>query len=55
MGKGIDESILRQLSFWDGLIVAAAQGARCDRLYSEDMNNGQRMGRMTLVNPFRLG
>lgn len=51
--KGIDQSILTQLSFWDGLILAAAQTARCAVLYSEDMNDGQSMGGVTVLNPFK--
>jgi predicted nucleic acid-binding protein len=42
-----------QLSFWDALIVQAAIHAGCDKLYSEDMNAGQRFGPVLLVNPFR--
>lgn len=42
-----------QQSFWDALIVQAAIHAGCDKLYSEDMNAGQRFGPVVLVNPFR--
>lgn len=41
-----------QLSFWDALIVQAALEADCDRLYSEDLNHGQRFGSLQVVNPF---
>lgn len=41
-----------QLSFWDAMIVQAAIDAGCDRLYSEDMNAGQRFGSVVIVNPF---
>jgi predicted nucleic acid-binding protein len=41
-----------QLSFWDALIVQAAIEAGCDRLYSEDLNAGQRFGSVVVVNPF---
>lgn len=37
---------------YDGLIVAAALGAGCTTLYSEDMHDGQRIGRLTIRNPF---
>ena len=50
--EGIDQSILAQLSLWDGLIVVAARTARCETLYSEDLNDGQSMGGVTVVNPF---
>lgn len=41
-------------SFYDALIVAAAQGAGCARLLTEDLQHGQRLGDLTVVDPFRL-
>jgi predicted nucleic acid-binding protein len=41
-----------QLSFYDGLIVAAAALASCRILYSEDMQHGQRIESVTIRNPF---
>ena len=43
------------LSFYDSLIVAAAQEANCKRLYSEDMQHGQTIGKLRIVNPFVVG
>jgi predicted nucleic acid-binding protein len=37
---------------YDALILAAALGEGCDLLYSEDMQNGQRVGALTIRNPF---
>ena len=42
-----------QLSFWDGLIVAAAQAAGSRILWSEDLQDGQRFGGVTVKNPLR--
>jgi predicted nucleic acid-binding protein len=42
-----------QLSFWDALVVQAAIDSGCDRLYSEDLNAGQKYGTVTVVNPFK--
>ncbi len=42
-----------QLSFWDAMVVQAALDAGCDRLYSEDLNAGQRFGSLIIVNPFK--
>jgi predicted nucleic acid-binding protein len=42
-----------QLSFWDAMVVQAALEAGCERLYSEDMSNGQRFGSLVIVNPFK--
>ena len=36
----------------DALILAAALAADCDVLYSEDMQNGQKIGPLTTRNPF---
>jgi predicted nucleic acid-binding protein len=40
------------LSIWDGVIVAAAAAARCDRIISEGFDVERRYGGMTVVNPF---
>jgi predicted nucleic acid-binding protein len=41
------------LSWYDSLIVAAAQEAGCSILYSEDMQHGQRVDDLRIENPFR--
>jgi predicted nucleic acid-binding protein len=41
-----------QVTFWDGLIVAAAERTRCKYLLSEDFQTGRRFGSITVVNPF---
>ena len=40
------------ISFWDAVIVAAAEAARCDELFTEDLSDGQRYGLVRAVNPF---
>lgn len=42
-----------RLSFYDSLIVAAALGAGCTRLLTEDLQDGQVIEGMTIKNPFR--
>ena len=44
-----------RFSFYDSLIVAAALEAGCTRLYTEDLQHGQRIGQLTVVDPFRVG
>jgi len=40
-------------SYYDSLIVAAAQEAGCDTVYSEDLQHGQVVGPgLTVINPF---
>ena len=51
--SGIDCSILAQVSFWDGLVVAAADAANCDVILTEDMNHGQVIRGVTIKNPFK--
>jgi len=57
----VDESMVRaawrlqdvhSLSWWDALIVAAAQVAGCPFLLSEDLAAGQDYGGVEVVNPF---
>ena len=43
-----------KLSFWDALIVAGATAASCKYLLTEDLQNGQRIEGVTVVNPFSL-
>lgn len=40
------------LSFWDAMIVQAAQSAGCEILYSEDLSHGQEYDGVLVVNPF---
>ncbi|MEN8816740.1 MAG: PIN domain-containing protein [Nonlabens sp.] len=42
-----------QLSFYDSLIVATAIENNCSRLYSEDLNNGQSIEGLQIINPFQ--
>ncbi|SRR6266702_2288951 len=41
-----------RLSWYDSLIVSAAQQAGCSVLYSEDLQHGQQFGSVTVRNPF---
>lgn len=39
-------------SFYDALILASALRGGCDILYSEDLQAGQKLGNLTILNPF---
>jgi predicted nucleic acid-binding protein len=41
------------LNYWDALIVASASHAGCTHLLSEDMQHGQQLGAVTLIDPFQ--
>ena len=40
------------ISYWDSLIISAAERAGCKRLLSEDLNNGQKYNTVVVHNPF---
>jgi predicted nucleic acid-binding protein len=41
------------LHFYDGMIVAAAERAGCERIWSEDFNPGQKYFGIAVANPFQ--
>jgi predicted nucleic acid-binding protein len=41
-----------RVSFYDSLILAAAELAQCRTVYSEDMQHGQKIAGVTIRNPF---
>ena len=47
----IDLHRLHSISFWDALVVRSASAAGCGRLLSEDLNAGQVMDGVVIVNP----
>jgi predicted nucleic acid-binding protein len=42
---------ISQISFWDALIVASAEQSGAAQLYTEDMNAGQMIAGILIVNP----
>jgi predicted nucleic acid-binding protein len=50
--RGFDIAAESGLRIYDACIVAAAELAGCNILYTEDMNSGQRIGGVTLRDPF---
>ena len=51
--QAIDISVISQLSFWDSLIIAAAEKAKCESILSEDLNPGQTYRGVMVINPFK--
>ena len=58
----IDEAIVEaawrledryQFSFWDSLVVAAAQAAGCEALLTEDLQDGLDVDGLRIADPFR--
>jgi predicted nucleic acid-binding protein len=50
---GMAEMERWQLSFWDGLILAAARSVGATTVYSEDLSQEQNYAGLRIVNPFR--
>jgi predicted nucleic acid-binding protein len=51
--EAIDCSIINRLSFWDALIVVAAESAHCEILWTEDLNHGQIIRGVLIENPLK--
>ena len=52
--EAIDLEGRYEISFWDALIIHAAQTAGATILYSEDLSNGQMYGTVRVVNPLTI-
>lgn len=53
IAAGLDIKRTTGYSYWDSLIIATALCNGCDSLYTEDLANGQKVGKhMTIINPF---
>ncbi len=50
--SAIDLQQATQLSFWDAMVVHSAASLGCDVLYSEDLNAGQTIIGIEIINPF---
>jgi len=50
--QAIDIAGRWKYSFYDALIISSALQAECSILYSEDLQHGQKIGSLRIVNPF---
>ena len=48
----VQRSNASQISYWDALIVESAIDAGAELLLTEDLQHGQKFGRLRVVNPF---
>jgi len=48
----IERSERYMISYWDAAVLAAAEALGTHTVYSEDLNDGERYGRVRVVNPF---
>ena len=51
--SAIELQLRHRLSFWDGLILAAARSAGASVLFSEDFSHGTVYDGVRIVSPFR--
>lgn len=49
----IDIQISNKLSFWDSMIIASAEQAKCNLLWTEDLNHGQVVRGVRIINPLK--
>ena len=50
--RALDTLERYKISYWDALIIAAAERAQCKRILSEDLNAGQIYHGIEITNPF---
>jgi len=48
----VERSERYAISYWDAAVLVAAEGLGAHTVYSEDLNDGQKYGRVCVVNPF---
>jgi len=53
VAEAVDCSQSHRISYWDAAVIVAAWRLGATTLYSEDLNDGQSYGTVTVVNPFR--
>lgn len=51
---GLDLHQTRSIGFFDAIIMASAHAAGCAVVYSEDMNAGEVMAGVQIINPFAV-
>jgi len=50
--RALDTLERYKISYWDSLIISAAERAQCNRILSEDLNAGQIYHGIEITNPF---
>ncbi len=51
--QALDIEARHKISFWDALILQAAESSGASVVYSEDLSSGQKYGAVLVVNPFK--
>jgi predicted nucleic acid-binding protein len=51
--QALEIEVRFKVSYWDALVIQAAESSGAAVLYSEDLSDGQRYGPVQVVNPLR--
>jgi predicted nucleic acid-binding protein len=51
--RALEIAMFSSIGIYDACIVAAAQFSNCTVLFTEDLNDGEHIGSVTIRNPFR--
>jgi predicted nucleic acid-binding protein len=51
VSRALDLELRHRISFWDALILEAAEQGGAPTVYSEDMSSGQHYGSVKVINP----
>jgi predicted nucleic acid-binding protein len=52
VSQAIDKSIQYRMSIWDAMVIEAAVQSGAETLYTENLTHGQRIGKLSVINPF---
>jgi predicted nucleic acid-binding protein len=50
--RALSEAMAGRFSYWDALLLSSAHEADCSICFSEDMDDGARLGSVEVVSPF---
>jgi len=48
----VEKSVRFKIAYWDAAILTAAESLGAETVYSEDLNDQQRYGSVSVINPF---
>ena len=51
--SAIDSSILNKISYWDSLMISAAESSGCSQIWTEDLQNGRIIRGVEVFNPMK--
>ena len=55
LADAMDVVVAHRLAFWDAMLLATARRHGCSAVFSEDMQDGRRLGGLEIIDPFAAG